>query len=110
MMVAAAGNNGPNCSTEMYPPAIYAATYVVGATVSASQWVCVACTLATVSGRCDCMTSPALAPDGTATCAQGEPPLWVTSNSGVPTAPADTPPNSAAIGDPAVVSDKRLDS
>src|SRR5262249_61641261 len=31
MMVAGAGNDGPNCSTIMYPPAIYAASYTVGA-------------------------------------------------------------------------------
>src|SRR5881392_67267 len=31
MMVAGAGNDGPDCSTVMYPPAIYAASYVVGA-------------------------------------------------------------------------------
>jgi hypothetical protein len=36
--------------------------------------------------------------------------VWVTSNSGVPLPPADTPPNAAFIDDPAVVSDKRLDS
>src|SRR5947207_8039991 len=31
MMVAGAGNDGPNCSTVMYPPAIYGASYTVGA-------------------------------------------------------------------------------
>jgi len=31
MMVAGAGNDGPNCSTVMYPPAIYTASYTVGA-------------------------------------------------------------------------------
>ena len=31
MMVAGAGNDGPNCSTIFYPPAIYAASYTVGA-------------------------------------------------------------------------------
>src|SRR5262245_20464170 len=31
LMVAGAGNDGPNCSTIMYPPAIYAASYTVGA-------------------------------------------------------------------------------
>jgi hypothetical protein len=34
----------------------------------------------------------------------------VTSNSGMPVPPADTSPNAAFIDDPAVVSDKRLDS
>jgi len=36
--------------------------------------------------------------------------LWVTSNSGVPSPPADSLPNAAFINDPAVISDKRLDS
>jgi hypothetical protein len=40
----------------------------------------------------------------------GPPPPWVTSNCGVPVPPADTSPNAAFIDDPAVVSDKRLDS
>ena len=31
MMVAGAGNDGPDCSTIMYPPAIYEASYTVGA-------------------------------------------------------------------------------
>ena len=31
MMVVAAGNDGPNCSTVMYPPCIYEAAYTVGA-------------------------------------------------------------------------------
>jgi hypothetical protein len=47
--------------------------------------------------------------DWTATNAQGPPPLWVTSDSGVPTPPADTLPNATFIDDPAVVSDKLLD-
>ena len=45
-----------------------------------------------------------------ATNAQGPPPLWVTSNAGVPPPPYDSFPNAAFIDDPAVVSDKRLDS
>jgi hypothetical protein len=36
--------------------------------------------------------------------------LWVTSDSGVPVPPADTAPNATFIDDPAVVSDKLLDS
>jgi hypothetical protein len=36
--------------------------------------------------------------------------LWVTSNSGVPSPPADSLPNATFINDPAVISDKRLDS
>jgi serine protease AprX len=58
----------------------------------------------------DNVTPPGLPPDWTATNAQGRPPLWVTSDSGVPMPPADTLPNAAFIDDPAVVSDKRLDS
>lgn len=53
---------------------------------------------------------PTLPPGWVATNAQGPPPLWVTSNSGVPMPPADTFPNAALIDDPAVVSDKRLES
>jgi len=44
-----------------------------------------------------------------ATNALGPPPLWVTSDSGMPMPPADTLPNALFIDDPAVVSDKRLD-
>ena len=57
----------------------------------------------------DNVIPPALPPDWTATNAQGPPPLWVTSNSGVPAPAADTLPNAAFIDDPGVVSDKRLD-
>ena len=58
----------------------------------------------------DSVTPPALPTGWLATNTLGPPPLWVTSNSGVPSPPADTPPNSAFIDDPAVLSDKRLDS
>jgi hypothetical protein len=58
----------------------------------------------------DNVSPPALPPDWLATNALGPPPLWVTSNAGVPLPPADTWPNAASIDDPAVVSDKRLDS
>jgi hypothetical protein len=57
----------------------------------------------------DNVIPPALPPDWIATNAQGPPPLWVTSSSGVPAPPADTVPNAAFIDDPGVVSDKRLD-
>ena len=57
----------------------------------------------------DSVTPPALPPVWEATNAQGPPPFWVTSNSGVPIPPADSLPNAAFIDDPAVVSDKRLD-
>jgi hypothetical protein len=57
----------------------------------------------------DNVIPPALPPDWTATNAQGPPPVWVTSSSGVPAPPADTLPNAAFIDDPGVVSDKRLD-
>ena len=36
--------------------------------------------------------------------------LWQSSNSGLPAPPADSLPNAAWVNDPAVVSDKRLDS
>jgi subtilisin family serine protease len=64
----------------------------------------------TISENFDAVTPPELPPEWTATNAQGPPPLWVTSNSGVPMPPADTQPNAAFIDDPAVLSDKRLDS
>ena len=227
MMVAGAGNDGPNCSTIMYPPAIYAASYTVGAlntgqdviasfssrgpvTVDGSNRIkpdisapgtgtrssyntsdnayttlsgtsmatphiagamtllwcarpdlrynisgsrtalndaahfiayklcgsagppnnvagwgrvdilaavtpptiqCPLCwSLLTFGQNFDGVTPPSLPADWTATNAQGPPPLWVTSNSGVPMPPADSPPNAAYIDDPAVVSDKRLQS
>jgi hypothetical protein len=64
----------------------------------------------TIQENFDSQTPPALPPEWLATNAQGPPPVWGTSNSGVPVPPADTPPNAAFIDDPAVVSDKRLDS
>lgn len=74
----------------------------------------------TCPGRCsvpralsenfESVTPPMLPVGWLATNALGLPPRWVTSNSGVPTPPADTPPNAAFIDDPAVLSDKRLDS
>jgi hypothetical protein len=36
--------------------------------------------------------------------------LWQTSNSGLPSPPADSPPNAAWVNDPATASDKRLNS
>ena len=70
---------------------------------------CLPCTLRTGTENFDGVTPPTLPPEWTASNAQGPLPLWVTSNSGVPTPPADTPPNATFIDDPAVVSDKRLD-
>jgi hypothetical protein len=64
----------------------------------------------TIPENFDFQTPPALPPQWLATNAQGPPPVWGTSNSGVPVPPADTLPNAAFIDDPAVVSDKRLDS
>jgi hypothetical protein len=58
----------------------------------------------------DGVVPPALPPGWLATNAQGPPPFWLASNSGVPLPPADTLPNAAFIDDPAVLSDKRLDS
>src|SRR6476619_5711445 len=39
MMIAGAGNDGPNCSTVMYPPAIYAASYTVGALTTGTDTI-----------------------------------------------------------------------
>jgi hypothetical protein len=58
----------------------------------------------------DNVVPPILPPDWLATNALGPPPLWVTSNSGLPMPPAATAPNAAFVDDPGVVSDKRLDS
>ena len=83
----------------------------VGPTPSPSPSCSPPCYLPVVaSENFDTVTPPALPPDWVATNAQGPLPLWVTSNSGVPIPPADTSPNAAFIDDPAVVSDKRLDS
>jgi len=65
--------------------------------------------LSTFAENFDSVTPPALPPGWEATNAQGPPPFWVTSNSGVPIPPADSLPNAAFINDPVVVSDKRLD-
>jgi hypothetical protein len=66
--------------------------------------------LASTTENFDGATPPALPSGWLATNALGPPPLWITSNSGLPSPPADTIPNAASIDDPAVVSDKRLDS
>lgn len=63
----------------------------------------------TITENFDNVTPPAL-PGWIATNAQGPPPLWVTSDSGVPIPPADIPPNAAFVDDPPAVSDKLLDS
>jgi serine protease AprX len=39
MMVAGAGNDGPTCSTVMYPPAIYAGSYMVGALTTGTDTI-----------------------------------------------------------------------
>ena len=81
------------------------------AAVTPSPLQCFPCwTLEMTNETFDNVTPPALPPDWVATNGQGPPPLWMTSDSGVPMPPADTPPNAAFIDDPAVVSDKRLDS
>jgi hypothetical protein len=64
----------------------------------------------TYSENFDGVTPPALPAGWTATNDQGPPPLWETSNSGMPTPPSDTPPNAAFVDNPGVVSDKRLES
>ncbi|HEU0273995.1 MAG TPA: hypothetical protein VFQ83_05660 [Candidatus Udaeobacter sp.] len=57
----------------------------------------------------DNLIPPVLPPGWSATNTQGPPPLWETSDNGVPVPPADTLPNAAFIDDPEVVSDKRLE-
>ena len=63
-----------------------------------------------LSKNFDGVTPPALPAGWVATNAQGPAPLWVTSNTGVPSPPADSLPNAAFVDDPAVISDKLLDS
>jgi hypothetical protein len=66
--------------------------------------------LAGLTQNFDNVVPPILPPDWLATNALGPPPLWATSNSGIPMPSAETPPNAAFVDDPGVVSDKRLDS
>jgi serine protease AprX len=83
----------------------------VGPTPSPNPSCSPPCILPVVfSENFDSVAPPALPPDWEATNSQGPPPLWVTSNSGVPIPPADTLPNAAFVDDPAIVSDKLLDS
>jgi serine protease AprX len=83
----------------------------VGPTPSPNPSCSPPCLLPVVfSENFDSVTPPALPPDWEATNTEGPPPLWVTSNAGVPSPPVDTPPDAAFIDDPAVVSDKLLDS
>ena len=99
------------CGTAGPPNNVYGWGRVdILAAVAPTPLQCPPCTLRTGTENFDGVTPPMLPPDWEATNAQGPPPLWVTSNSGVPMPPADTPPNAAFIDDPGVVSDKRLDS
>lgn len=87
-----------------------ALTVAVGPPLARSSGRCGCLGLDTRSENFDSVTPPALPEGWLATNALGPPPLWVTSNNGVPTPPADTSPNAAFIDDPAELSDKRLDS
>ena len=49
----------------------------------------------------DRVTPPALPPGWSSTS-------WITSSSGLPSPPADSPPNAAFVDDPATISDKQL--
>ena len=99
-----------SASSEENGPGVVALSGAIGATPLPAP-SCSACSLPIVlDENFDNVTPPALPADWLATNALGPPPLWVTSNSGVPNPPADTAPNAAFIDDPAVVSDKRLDS
>jgi hypothetical protein len=90
---------------------LFAASLAVGQMLAHSRRCPLPCTsLHGVRENFDTLTPPALPADWLATNALGTPPLWVASNSGPPSPPADTLPNAASIDDPAVVSDKRLDS
>jgi hypothetical protein len=90
---------------------LIAAAIAVGPTLAQRRGRCPSCfSLVTRGENFDSVTPPALPQEWLATNALGPPPLWVTSNSGLPGPPADTLPNAAFIDDPAVVSDKRLDS
>jgi hypothetical protein len=90
---------------------LIAAAIAVRPTLAQSRGRCPSCfSLVTGGENFDTVTPPALPQDWLATNALGPPPLWVSSNSGLPGPPADTLPNAAFIDDPAVVSDKRLDS
>jgi hypothetical protein len=67
--------------------------------------------LCALSENFDFVTPPALPPGWTAANAiNPDGVLWQTSNSGLPSPPADSPPNAAWVNDPATVSDKRLNS
>ena len=100
------------CGTAGPPNNVYGWGRVdILAAVTPSPLQCHPCwTLEMTNETFDSVTPPALPPDWIATNAQGPPPLWETSNSGVPMPPADSPPNAVFIDDPVVASDKRLDS
>jgi hypothetical protein len=67
--------------------------------------------LCLLSQNFDGVTPPALPPGWTAMNAiNPDGVLWQTSNSGLPSPPADTLPNAAWVNDPVLVSDKRLNS
>jgi hypothetical protein len=67
--------------------------------------------LCVLSESFDFVTPPALPPGWTAANAiNPDGVLWQTSNSGLPSPPADTAPNAAWVNDPEAVSDKRLTS
>ena len=67
--------------------------------------------LCVLSENFDFVTPPALPPGWTAINAiNPDGVLWQTSNSGLPSPPADTLPNAAWVNDSALVSDKRLTS
>src|SRR5438034_4437390 len=91
---------------------LVAAGVAVHPTVAETQRViCPACFFPRTFGEnFDSVTPPVLPVAWLATNAQGPPPLWVISNSGVPSPPANTPPNAAFIDAPAGVSHESLDS
>jgi N-acetylneuraminic acid mutarotase len=103
---AIAGNSAPGTPTgnnQQYTEIPCGATPTPTPTATPIQCV--------LSESFDFVTPPALPAGWTAT--NGINPdgiLWQTSNSGLPSPPADTPPNAAWVNDPGVISDKYLDS
>jgi hypothetical protein len=65
---------------------------------------CILCTTPVeLTVKFDDVTPPALPLGCVATNVRGPPPLWVTSDSGVPTPPADTVPNAASASESAMI-------
>src|SRR5438128_154735 len=120
MMVVAAGNAGSNCSTVQDPPSFYEASYTVGALTTGTDTIASFSSRGPVTIDGSNRIKPDITAPGTNTrssyntydnaYASLSGTSMVTSTSGEPAAPADTPPNAARIDRPAEVSGERLDS